>query len=703
MDSLFQWLKLRRSPVLVFCLIFTAAALWAGYTEHAWEDYYITFRAARNLATGHGLVFTEGERLHTFTSPLGVLMPAFASLLVGNNSDTGALWLFRLFSITALAGGGVLLWQAVRATATGRWSTAILAGLLATEVKTLDFSINGMETGFLMLFLGWTVWALFARPQPEWRHLGLAWAGLMWTRPDSWIYIGALGLGVVVFAPGGAGWRGRWMRVRTMLAAGGLTTVCYLPWLLWAWWYYGTPIPHTVTAKGLFGTYSVVRMWTDLIGFPGRIVAGQTPVSATFLPPYAMSTGWPAWLAGLSTMLAVAGIVLWLLPWTRREARVASFAAFVGQFYLYHIVGFPVPWYIPTVAVLSLIALVLAFDQALGWCARARMAPCRRLLLAATCAWIAGCAALSIATARQLRFQQQLIEDGHRRVIGEWLKANAAGPQESVFLEPLGYIGYFSGLKMLDFPGLSSREMITARLQAEGRSYPDCWSELIRSLLPDWLVLRPYEAGVIKAQDYDLLGREYHLARRFDVRDRVRRIGFLPGRAYLLNDGVFEVYARNHRVVMSGGAPGRTIALTEKELVRKGTATNAGFEPEQIVAHAPSQLVFALPTGTRRVAGRYGIDPRAYATPGAATDGAGFFVDLLAPDGRRRRLLGREIDPLNHAEDRDAQEFSFVIPSGGWIEIEFVITPGPADSDAFDWTYWSGLRCELSPSVPEGQ
>ena len=61
---------------------------------------------------------------------------------------------------------------------------------------------------------------------------------------------------------------------------------------------------------------------------------------------------------------------------------------------------------------------------------------------------------LTVCVAREAQLQQRLIEDGVRRPIGLWLRAHAASPQDTVFLEPLGYIGYFSGLKMLDHPGL---------------------------------------------------------------------------------------------------------------------------------------------------------------------------------------------------------------------------------------------------------
>ena len=59
--------------------------------------------------------------------------------------------------------------------------------------------------------------------------------------------------------------------------------------------------------------------------------------------------------------------------------------------------------------------------------------------------------------------QQSVIEDGLRQPIGLWLRDHAKTPHDSVMLEPLGYIGYYSGLKMLDYPGLASKEMVAAR------------------------------------------------------------------------------------------------------------------------------------------------------------------------------------------------------------------------------------------------
>src|SRR4051794_39590560 len=87
------------SPTGVFLAATIVALAFALVTNHAWEDFYITWRVSKNFAGGHGLVFNVGERLHVFTSPLGVLLPALGGILTANASDAAALWLFRALSI----------------------------------------------------------------------------------------------------------------------------------------------------------------------------------------------------------------------------------------------------------------------------------------------------------------------------------------------------------------------------------------------------------------------------------------------------------------------------------------------------------------------------------------------------------------------------------------------------------------------------
>ena len=54
-------------------------------------------------------------------------------------------------------------------------------------------------------------------------------------------------------------------------------------------------------------------------------------------------------------------------------------------------------------------------------------------------------------------FRQIEIEMGNRVPVGLWLREHGQ-PQETVYTEPLGYIGYFSGMRMIDWPGSSRRK-----------------------------------------------------------------------------------------------------------------------------------------------------------------------------------------------------------------------------------------------------
>jgi hypothetical protein len=95
--------------MVVGVVTFLLPLLFAGYTQHLWEDFYITYRISQNLVAGHGLVFEPGEKVHAFTSPLGTLLPAFCSWVVGGHNDVAAVWIFRVINSGFLGGAAVLL------------------------------------------------------------------------------------------------------------------------------------------------------------------------------------------------------------------------------------------------------------------------------------------------------------------------------------------------------------------------------------------------------------------------------------------------------------------------------------------------------------------------------------------------------------------------------------------------------------------
>ena len=521
------------------------------FTQHAWEDYYITYRCSKNLATGHGLVYTVGERVHAFTSPFNVLLPAALSVATGNRSDELVLWLFRVFSSALLAGAAVLLYESARRNSLGRLATAVLVGVFAFDTKIVDFSINGQEIAFMMFFLALTLHALTVRSDWTALELGLAGAGLMWTRPDGFIYFGALTLGFFLFNASQPIGKSRAALLKTILFAGAITTVLYLPWLLWAWHYFGSPIPHTIIAKGQFIDPSAIhppRSLERCLSFPFILLTSSMSVGATFLPANASLFGGWHWTAVLfGKGLALLAGLYWCVPSGRPQGRAVSFAFMLSHFYLSCIAAYAASWYLPSCAILGIFVLAHLVQHGLEFAPMlARFGHNRPRLwqigvrsLAAVA--LLGAFTLTACAAFQLRAQQREIEEGTRKQIGLWLRDNARSPRDSVFVEPLGYIGFYSQLKMLDTPGLCAPEVVAAEKKLKTTRI----DKVIPEVKPDWLVLRPPEAAFLQSITPRLLSEEYSEAKVFDASPRLASYAWLPGRGYLQYDEKFTVFRRN--------------------------------------------------------------------------------------------------------------------------------------------------------------
>lgn len=510
-------------PALVFALV----------TRHAWEDWYITYRAARNLATGYGLVFEHGQRLHTFTSPVNVLLPAALRWLTGN--DDAVLWLYRVLGAGLLGGTALWLQRLARQQGFSRQAFWFLLALFVVDGKIMDFTINGQEAAFMVFFLAMMLVALLEQRRIL---LGVAWAGLMWSRPDSFIYIGAVSAGYV-FALLLGNRQALPAAFRNFVLAGVLTAFLYGPWIVWTTWYYGTPIPHTIIAKGLGATHDPAALALQFVRFPWDALVGNTAARQLFMPQYyAAYGGWPQWMAYFGQGLAWLAAMAWLCPRVSLLVRTGSLGVFAGLYYLSYVTPFPYPWYFPACMFLAVVVLAGLLQSGIArFAARPELA---KLVAGASVATVLVWLSVTGMMAWQLRVQQQVIEFGNRQPLGLWLKEQAEGRRDTVFLECLGYIGFYSGLKMYDYPGMSSPEMVAAR-----RQYGEDWLLLIRALQPDWLVLRPQEVDWLYARDPALLTRQYHGAKVFDQSARLREYAFLPGRAYLQYDQTFLVFRRN--------------------------------------------------------------------------------------------------------------------------------------------------------------
>lgn len=665
------------APLLAGLLAVTIALSFALYTQHAWEDYYITYRSSKNLATGQGLVFNAGERLHTFTSPLGVLLPAVASLLTANSSDPAALWIFRLMCIAAFGGAAALLVSVGLRLRHAGAALCLPVAWLITDAKCVDFTINGMETAFMLLFLTYAFWAHVRSDEKSWRHLGVAWAGLMWTRPDSFIYIGLIATGFLLFPQIGLGALTRRQLFVCYLRAGLLTTALYLPWLVLAHLYYGTAVPHTITAKGsLSGPHTISGLLRQALMLPFTAGAEKNALGHTFLPAYFMMGGWPGWLIQGSRAVGVLCSVLWLLPRQTPLTRTASFAYFGAHAYLAHFPYFPFPWYLPSTALLAFLALGGLAQQILTAAARPRLGWLRPVTFLLGAGLVAVAGWTSVQAARQLRAQQAYIEEGTRRAIGEWLHVHAQ-PGDTVFMEPLGYIGFYSGLKTYDFPGMSSREMVQARAKV-GNS----WARLIEYLHPHWLVLRPHEVARIAGERPDLIPIEYSLVREFSLAQQIDQLS-VYGREYLHHDAIFNIYKIGTMLHHSPIDMERFSQFSvSQEIVDNFSVT---------LVHAPGYMTLTVPAEARFLDIRYGFTPGAYTGDADLTDGAVFEIEWQG-DGQKTLLLKTYLNPVAKPEHRGLQHFNGALPVSTDGQARLIFRTIPGHTTMRDWTCWSTPR-----------
>jgi hypothetical protein len=505
---------------LLLLLVVASPVVFTLCTGNIWEDFFITYRSSLNLAHGNGLVFEVGHRVHTFTSPLGTLIPAGLAWGTGTDDPGMVLALFRAIACVAL---GFAWWLAGPRLRAG--GALALAGLLwALDVKIAAFSTNGMETALLLLAVV-AAWRALLDHRPV--LAGVALGAAMWVRPDGFVFVGAIAAGVWLVR-GESPWR-----FRDWLTMAAVAAVIYTPWFAWAWSYYGSPVPNTIVAKG---THLTPASSLQLLAtYPFRFLFGHSAAHDAFLPPYFFFGEWPAWIPWYGRVMALlaAGVAAW--PRCPRPARVAGVAFVLGGVYL--TITTRAPWYFPAWSLLAYFALAGGLTTA--WHALQARPVGRWVVAGFAGLLVAAQAWLYIGVTVQLRAQQRLIEWGVRAPIGRALKNSAASPRETVFLEPLGYIGYFSNLSMRDTPGLCAPDVVKLR-----KSGIVSMGALIAALQPDWAVLRASEVVGMSPSEHANLERDYTLVGTHDVRKAVNEIAWLPGREFLLMDAYYTIWRR---------------------------------------------------------------------------------------------------------------------------------------------------------------
>ncbi len=247
------------------------------YAGHQLDDSFITFRYARNLVEGHGLVFNPGERVEGYTNLLFVLLSA-AFIRLGIDPLLGTTIVTAIAALAALASTALLYrevtWRSeveripaaalvndpesdrrqVVASASleggravGGWALSAVALLLTTEAFAY-WSVVSMETMLFtaLLSAGLLLLIRTVRTGRGRLVLSIPFALLVLTRPDgAAVAVIAFTLATVMESRR----RGDWSHVVRLAPAAAITGAAIAALIAWRLVYYGRLVPNTFHAK----------------------------------------------------------------------------------------------------------------------------------------------------------------------------------------------------------------------------------------------------------------------------------------------------------------------------------------------------------------------------------------------------------------------------------------------------------------------
>ncbi|MEX3967945.1 hypothetical protein AB4Y42_38080 [Paraburkholderia sp. EG286B] len=454
---------------VVVCFSLLAVALrlvfW-NYTHLLWEDGLITLSSAQNLWDGLGLTGHTGEApVYSFSSPLAAII-----LVVGEAFSHG-MFLMRVLSIASAVLSIYYAAGILRECSANRVSLFACLAYLACDHLLILFGMGGMETQIAATLALATAYYCMTR---QFLLFGLAGGLAVLARLElalvpaiCYLYLAYLALN-------------RKISGLSVVKSVSATAAICLPWVIFTWIYYGSPVPQTVNVK----KWMTGPIRLDLHAFVDHTRLFWEQIAPFREFPLTVSTPVPDAALLLIVLLVVSVFLIGTVVGVYKRSKILLLAIPTILFYLYHAIyniDKYYPWYIPPF--FAMFFVVVGF----GFSAIAQKARVAAVILSG----IVGIAfaAPFFFCLNTDRLWQQDIETGIRHRVGEELNIMMK-PGQSVVLEPLGYIGGPVRTKVIyDKPGLGSKIAFDA--------YKKYGWGMIDEIKPDFVVLRKKEVKYI--------------------------------------------------------------------------------------------------------------------------------------------------------------------------------------------------------------
>ncbi len=403
--------RMSRNMGLSLLAIVLSKALFL-LTHHIQEDAFITWRVAQNLLD-YGVIGFNGDlKISASTTHLYTLISYFFNLLFGKEYFIYPLLLFNSILFT------LGTWQFLRNFITQETPLIIALFLLNFLPPSIKISNLGMEYGLVFfLFAYFLYYGLGQRKR--WAYLLFPFL-LLWTRLDTAIFLG------IFFVIDIIQYR-RWNFALMWSGVFALVSV-----LLFNYSYFGEWINNTIIAKSIAYPYT----------FRWKVVLGYLPKywGIIKIPEPIISVNYLTFIILIAELIAFIYLVFQsLLPKKHILTMVFIFAWVKQIIFIIRLSLFDWYYWIPQIFLFSCILIVLVSQKNYKvWSYNFALLILFPMIVYQT--------AHSIATGNG--------EWNYRRAIGLYLNEYEKDKEQTLFLEPAGYIPYFSALKTIDFVGL---------------------------------------------------------------------------------------------------------------------------------------------------------------------------------------------------------------------------------------------------------
>jgi len=420
LDASFPIKKSTKFKELVFSerVVFTVSGflflvLALRFYNHMVDDAFISFRYAKNLVNGYGLVFNPGERVEGYTNFLWVII-ASISFIVSLAPETTSRIIGLIASLGTL---GVVIHYSPKSTNFPHliWVAPIF---LVVHPAFTVWATGGMETPLFTFLMTWgTLWSADQLQKDEVKiisALPIAFAAL--TRPEGVLVAVVIGVAILLFSH---------QRISKRLSWSLMFLTIFLPYFFWRWSYYGFIFPNTFYTK---------------VGFEGSQVIRGLRYTYEFF-----------YLLGY-----------WLLPlylgllWNTNRRFIFLPLSIMLIFILYIVAiggdGLPMYRFFVPIVGLFFVLMVCGLKSLLIRYADKSLIQCIVWLM-----FIIGCvySALPAFTGPAFNYvQQDIYEVGSWKQIGQWFREHA-NTDDTIAVIPAGAIPYFSGLRAIDMLGLN--------------------------------------------------------------------------------------------------------------------------------------------------------------------------------------------------------------------------------------------------------